>query len=86
MVTNQLAVAKGTAQFTITDDDNIEQQIHLKDTFLAPTIPTSLFSVQNGANANFSREKNILTVNKTTFPIMPKGRLYFIRTTNAGDP
>jgi len=87
--TNQLAVAKGIAQFTITDDNNMEQRVHLKDALLAPTIPTSLFSVhaatQKGAKVNFSKEKNILTVDRTTFPIMPKGRLYFINTTNAGD-
>ncbi|KAF6032675.1 hypothetical protein EB796_009016 [Bugula neritina] len=28
--TNQLAVAKGIAQFTITDDNNMEQRVHLK--------------------------------------------------------
>jgi len=43
--TNQLAVAKGIAQFTITDDNNMEQRVHLKDALLAPTILTSLFSV-----------------------------------------
>jgi len=87
--TNQLVVAKGTAQFTITDDDNIEQLIHLKNALLAPTIPTSLFSVhtttQKGAKVNFPREKNVLTVNRTTFPIMLKGRLYFLKTTNTCD-
>jgi len=76
-------------QFTITDDNNMKLRIHLKDALLAPTIPTSLFSfhaaTQKGAKVNFSKEKNILTVDRTTLPIMPKGRLYFLKTTNASE-
>jgi len=41
---NQLVTAGGTAQFSI-DEHNTVQHIQLEDALLAPTIPTSLFSV-----------------------------------------
>ncbi|XP_067929373.1 uncharacterized protein [Watersipora subatra] len=86
---NQLVVAKGTAQFTILDENNISNKVDLKDVLLAPTVPTSLFSVhaaiQKGAKVNFSDKKNSLVASKTKFTIDLRGRLHFLHTTNTSD-
>lgn len=81
---NQLVVAKGTAEYTILDDNDIPQHILLENALLAPTMPTSLFSVHaatlNGACVTFSKEGNMLRSGKTQFPIRAAGRLYFLHT------
>ena len=79
---NKLAKAKGNAKFTIVDSNGLPQSITLKNAFLAPEFPTSLFSVRaatdNGASIVFTQEAAKLIAGKATFELERCGKLYFL--------
>ena len=56
---NKLATAQGTAKFTVLDSNGVSRSITLQNALLAPTFPTSLFSVRaatdNGAEVTFKK-------------------------------
>ena len=83
---NKIAIAKGTAKFTIVDSNGIPHSITLKNALLAPIFPTSLFSVraaiENGAKIVFAKESATLCAGKTTFNLERRGKLYFLPNRN----
>lgn len=86
---NELAVAKGEAQFEIVDSQGKHHQITLNNALLAPKFPTSLFSVraatENGAELVFAKNHTRLVANDTVFNIAKEGQLYFLHTANHVD-
>ena len=87
---NKLATAKGTAKFTVLDSSGVSRNITLQNALLAPTFPTSLFSVRaatdNGAEVTFKKGAGKLISAGTSFNFERKGQLYFLQsdTTVAG--
>ena len=71
------------ATFTIIDKDGIERRVKLKDTLLAPTFPTNLFSVRaatdSGAKVTFTSNYSKLSSNGVNFNIVREGQLYFLQ-------
>ena len=79
---NEIAVARGDAKFTISDANNRPCTIILKNALLAPKFPTSLFSVkaaiENGASIIFYNKTAELHAGETTFKFVQQGNLYFM--------
>jgi transposase InsO family protein len=81
---NELATAKGKAQFNLPDSDGKVHKITLNNALLAPDFPVSLFSVQtavqSGAEITFAKDYTKLTANGTDFNITKLGKLYYLQT------
>ena len=84
---NTLATARGTAKFTVLDSNGISRNVTLKNALLAPTFPTSLFSVRAatdcGAEVIFKKGTGKLVSGGTHFNFERQGQLYFLRSENA---
>jgi len=81
---NQLAIARGNAKFTLTDTNGNAAAIILINALLAPKFPTSLFSVRAatdaGAKLVFSKGAAELTIQNTHFRLERRGQLFFLST------
>ena len=81
---NELVTAKGSAVFNIFDSKGETKQITLKNSLLAPSFPTNLFSVSaavgTGAQVTFTQNRSTLSSNHTDFNIIKEGQLYFLQT------
>ena len=84
---NELATARGSAQFNIPDSTGKVRKVTLNNALLAPDFPVSLFSVQTavqtGAVLTFAEKNNTLTANGTQFNIAKLGKLYYLQTDNS---
>ena len=79
---NELAIAKGDAIYTIMNSNGKPCNITLTNALLAPKFPTSLFSVRAatdaGASVTFAKDIAQLTHGSTQFNIVKEGQLYFL--------
>ena len=84
---NDLAKARGTAQYTITDIKGNEHNIILENALFVPEFPVSLFSVKSatdhGAKITFTKGGASLISGNVTVEFMRQGKLYFMPTVNA---
>ena len=81
---NELATAKGIAEFHLLDSNQNPQKIQLTNALLAPKFPISLFSVRaatdSGAEISFTKDTASLTSDNAAFSIIRQGQLYFLPT------
>lgn len=88
---NNLITARGTAAYMLESKDGAVKQITLTNALLAPSFPTSLFSVraavEKGATVAFSQHSSILNATDgTQFTLQKQGQLYFLPTTYTSEP
>ena len=81
---NDLAIARGDAEFTLRDTCGNTANVILKGALLAPKFPTSLFSVRAatdaGAEVVFLKGAAELIAKGTHFRLIRRGQLYFLPT------
>ena len=81
---NKLAAKRGNAEFVIYDLENNPTKITLTNALLAPTFPTSLFSVcaatEAGAQVTFAKDTAYLTSKNINFNVVKQSQLYFLQT------
>lgn len=82
---NNVAVKKGDAKVSLTDDCGNVVNATLKNALFIPTYPTSIFSVQcatdNGAEVHFGDEHCLVASGKR-FPIVKEGRLFYLHVSH----
>ena len=82
---NDLAIARGDAKFTLRDTLGNTANVILKGALLAPKFPTSLFAVRAatdaGAEVVFLKGAAELIAKGTHFSLIRRGQLYFLPTT-----
>ena len=83
---NDLAIARGDAKFTLRDTHGNTADVILKGALLAPKFPTSLFSVRAatdaGAEVVFIKGAAELIAKGTHFRLIRQGQLYFLPTSD----
>lgn len=79
---NELAIARGNAEFRTEDTRGKECRIILRNALLAPTFPACLFSVRAATNAgatiSFKEDSSELNYGGSAIKFIEKGQLFFI--------